>query len=139
MGIGLSGRLVALHAVGAETPMTVKLSDGGGLQLWVTPSGGKLWNLAYRFVGKQCKLAIGPYPAYSLKDARAKRGEARRAVDNGLDPSQQKRRAKAEKANSQANTFELVAAEFFAKKKAEGRAAANVAKMEWLIGIATSA
>ena len=27
-----------------------KLSDGGGLQLWLTPSGGKLWYLAYRFV-----------------------------------------------------------------------------------------
>src|SRR5262245_33981412 len=24
----------------------VKLSDGGGLQLWLTPGGGKLWNFA---------------------------------------------------------------------------------------------
>lgn len=47
-----------------------KLSDGGGLQLWVTPSGGKLWNLAYRFDGKQRKLAIGPYP-HSKRRARA--------------------------------------------------------------------
>ena len=54
-----------------------KLSDGGGLQLWVTPSGGKLWNFAYRFVGKQRKLAIGPYPVVSLKGARARRDEAK--------------------------------------------------------------
>lgn len=43
-----------------------KASDGGGLQLWVTPSGGRLWNFAYRFVGKQRKLAIGRYPTVSL-------------------------------------------------------------------------
>lgn len=117
---------------------TVKLSDGGGLQLWVTPSGGKLWNLAYRFIGKQRKLAIGPYPAYSLKDARAKREEAKRQIDDGLDPSQQKRLAKTEKANSQANTFELIASEFVAKKRTEGRADATIAKTEWLIGIANA-
>ena len=32
---------------------TLKLSDGGGLQLWVAPSGSKLWHIAYRFSGKQ--------------------------------------------------------------------------------------
>jgi hypothetical protein len=35
------------------TGRVVKLSDGEGLQLWVIPSGAKLWNLAYRFDGKQ--------------------------------------------------------------------------------------
>jgi hypothetical protein len=35
-----------------------KLSDGGGLQLWVTPGGSKLWYFAYRFTGLQKKLAI---------------------------------------------------------------------------------
>ena len=29
-----------------------KLSDGGGLQLWVTPDGAKRWRLAYRYAGK---------------------------------------------------------------------------------------
>jgi hypothetical protein len=38
----------------------VKLSDGEGLRLGVSPSGSKLWNLACRFDGKQRKLAIGP-------------------------------------------------------------------------------
>lgn len=41
---------------------TVKLSDGAGLQLWVTPKGAKLWCLAYRFGGKQKKLSIGLIP-----------------------------------------------------------------------------
>ena len=36
-----------------------KLSDGGGLQLWVTPDGAKRWRLAYRYNSKQKTLAIG--------------------------------------------------------------------------------
>jgi len=57
----------------APSSRVVKLSDGEGLQLWLQPSGAKLWNMAYRFDGKQRKLAIGPYPRISLKDARAAR------------------------------------------------------------------
>lgn len=54
-----------------------KLSDGGGLQLWLMPTGAKLWRLAYRFAGKQKKLAIGPYPAIGLAKARAQREAVR--------------------------------------------------------------
>jgi hypothetical protein len=45
----------------------VKLSDGGGLQLWIMPDGKKYWRQAYRFGGKQRTLAIGPYPATILR------------------------------------------------------------------------
>ncbi len=58
------------------------------------PSGAWLWNLAYRFAGKQRKLAIGPYPRITLKDARACREDAKRQLAAGIDPSQQKRLAK---------------------------------------------
>ncbi len=47
-----------------------KLTDGGGLQLWVQPSGARLWRLAYRFGGKQKVLALGVYPTISLARAR---------------------------------------------------------------------
>ncbi|MDR2725815.1 MAG: Arm DNA-binding domain-containing protein, partial [Candidatus Adiutrix sp.] len=33
-------------------PKPVKLSDGGGMFLFCTPSGGRLWRLKYRFGGK---------------------------------------------------------------------------------------
>jgi hypothetical protein len=36
-----------------------KLTDGGGLQLWLQPTEAKLWRFAYRFGGKQKLLAIG--------------------------------------------------------------------------------
>jgi hypothetical protein len=43
-----------------------KLSDGDGLQLWIMPTGAKLWRLAYRYDEKQKLLAIGPYLTVSL-------------------------------------------------------------------------
>ena len=53
-----------------------KHSDGGGLQLWIQPSGAKLWQLIYQFGGKQRQLSLGPYPQVPLLDARSKREEA---------------------------------------------------------------
>ena len=47
----------------------VKLYDGGGLFLLITPSGGKLWNLKYRYGGKEKKLALGAYPPEKLRAA----------------------------------------------------------------------
>ncbi len=35
----------------------VKLSDGGGLQLWITPDGAKRWRLAYRFATYETRTA----------------------------------------------------------------------------------
>ncbi len=36
-----------------------KLSDGGGLFLWVTPSGGKMWRWAYRHEGRAKLMTLG--------------------------------------------------------------------------------
>src|ERR1700738_281083 len=63
------------------------LADGGGLQLWLTTTGGKLWNYAYRFGGKRKRLAIGPYgkdPAgVPLEAARKRRDEAAGLLRDG--------------------------------------------------------
>jgi len=116
-----------------------KLSDGEGLQLWVQPSGAKFWNLAYRFDGKQRKLAIGPFPRVSLKDARTRRDEAKRLLADGLDPSQQKRIAKLAATAQNANTFATIADELLAQKRREGKAPATITKLEWLFGLAKPA
>jgi integrase len=117
----------------------VKLSDGEGLQLWVKPSGVKLWNLAYRFHGKQRKLAIGPYPRISLREARTRRDEAKRQLHVGTDPSQQKRLTKLAATAQHANTFEVIAGELLTQKRREGKAPATLAKLEWLFGLANPA
>jgi len=105
-----------------------KLSDGGGLQLWITPDGAKRWRLAYRFGGGQKLLAIGVYPAVGLKDARAAREQARRLLASGVDPSEARRQAKIEKANSAENTFASLTSELIEKKRREGKAEVTLGK-----------
>ncbi|HME41535.1 MAG TPA: integrase arm-type DNA-binding domain-containing protein [Syntrophorhabdales bacterium] len=91
-----------------------KLFDGGGLYLLVTPSGGKLWNLKYRFAGKEKKISFGPYPEISLSSARAKKEEARTELVNGVDPAAL-RKAMKHAATAEAETFEVVAREWHLK------------------------
>lgn len=71
-----------------------KLSDGGGLQLWVQPTGSRLWRLAYRFGGKQKLLALGAYPTVSLAEARQARDAAKWLLAKGVDPLQAKKEGK---------------------------------------------
>jgi Arm DNA-binding domain len=120
---------IAVRSAKAVGKIT-KLSDGGGLQLWMTPDGAKRWRLAYRFAGDQKVLAIGVYPKIGLKEARIARDEAKRLLASGLDPSEAKKQAKVEKVNSAANTFEVIAAELLEKKRREGKADNTLAKTE---------
>jgi hypothetical protein len=105
----------------------VKLSDGGGLQLWITPDGAKRWRLAYRFAGGQKTLAIGVYPATGLREARDAREEAKRLLAAGQEPSLAKRLAKAARATASANTFEAIARELLDKKRREAKAEGTLA------------
>src|SRR5207237_10620230 len=73
-----------------------KLSDGGGLHLWVSPTA-KVWRLKYRLGGKEGLFSIGPYPALGLADARRERDDARRLVARGINPATA--RAEAREAN----------------------------------------
>jgi hypothetical protein len=41
-----------------------KLFDEGGLFMIVRPSGGKLWRLKYRHLGKEQQLSVGRYPTW---------------------------------------------------------------------------
>lgn len=79
-------RLSALADTAICTDKPRKLSDAGGLYLYIVPMGGKLWRMDYRFGGKRKTLALGAYPAVSLKGARDRRDEARKLLANGADP-----------------------------------------------------
>ena len=96
-------------------PKQIKLFDGDGLYLLVTPAGGKCWRFKYRFGGKEKLLTFGTYPEISLGDARKRREEAREQVAKGIDPSEVRKAEKASKAESAANTFEVVAREWIGK------------------------
>jgi integrase len=119
------------------TESVQKLSDGGGLQLWITPNGSKLWRLAYRFAGKQRKLAIGTYPVVGLSEARAKREEAKRHLADGRDPSSLKKLEKDQRADAAGHSFDLIAGELRQKKRLEGISENTLGKIEWMHGIAS--
>ena len=81
-----------------------KASDGGGLFLWVTPSGGRIWRWSYRHEGRSKLMAFGKYPEVSLAQARERHAEARKLLASGVDPMVER---KAEKA-AEENTFQNV-------------------------------
>lgn len=93
----------------------VKLSDEKGLFLLVAPAGGKWWRLKYRFESKEKLLSLGIYPEVSLKNARQRRDDARKLLANGVDPGSIKKAQKAAKTALAANSFEIVAREWFDK------------------------
>ncbi len=92
-----------------------KLSDGHGLYLLVTPTGGKLWRLQYRYAGKQKLLSFGAYPSISLADARQRREDARKLLANSVDPGEVRKAQKAATVAETENSFEVVAREWHNK------------------------
>ena len=89
--------------------------DGGGLHIHVSPTGGKLWRLAYRFNGKVKLLSFGAYPAVSLKMARDRRDEAKSLLAQDIDPGEHKKDLKKLSVALTENTFEAVGREWHAK------------------------
>ena len=97
----------AIRAV-RPTGKIQKIFDGHGLYLHVSAIGTKTWRFKYRFLNKEKLLTLGTYPIVSLKEARQKANDARKEIDNGIDPSAKR---KIEKLQA-ANTFEAVAREW---------------------------
>lgn len=91
-----------------------RFSDSGGLYLEVTPAGAKLWRWKYRHGGKEKRLALGAYPAVTLKQARADRDAARAILDTGTDPVQARKDEKAAQQLRLGTTFEAVARAWYA-------------------------
>ena len=92
-----------------------RLFDEKGLYLELTPAGGKLWRLKYRFEGKEKRLALGAYPDTGLANAREKRDAARKLLASGVDPGEQRKAEKAAGEDRASNSFEVVAREWFVK------------------------
>jgi integrase len=89
-----------------------KVGDGGGLYVLVTVDGSRLWRWKYRFGGKEKLLAVGQYPAMSLKLARENRNDAAALLASGVDPSAKKQADKAAAKLGNAETFKAIAEEW---------------------------
>src|SRR5579862_5936569 len=95
-----------------------KLADGQGMYLLVKPDGAKYWRLKYRFGGKEKVLALGVYDAVGLKEARARRDEARALLGKGIDPGAERKSAKLLRRYNASNSFEAVGREWFENQRA---------------------
>lgn len=90
-----------------------KYADGGGLFIYVSTTGSKLWRMAYRFNMKSKLLSFGEYPIVSLREAREQRDAAKKLLAKDIDPSQHKKGLKAARIAEEANSFKAVALEWY--------------------------
>jgi integrase len=91
-----------------------KLSDERGLHLLVYPNSSKLWQLRYRYEGKEKTASLGKYPDVTLAHAREKRDKMRQQLANAIDPVEAQRAVKEAKKVAQAHSFEAVARTWYA-------------------------
>ncbi|MFC1885392.1 tyrosine-type recombinase/integrase, partial [Thermodesulfobacteriota bacterium] len=93
-----------------------KLYDEKGLYVLVNKTG-RYFRYDYRYAGKRKTFALGVYPDVKLAEAREKRDDARKLLQNGIDPSQRRKESKSLKYEQAENSFETVAREWFGKNK----------------------
>ncbi len=102
-----------------------KLSDGAGLYIWVTPSGGRKWRASYRHEGKQKTMTYGGYPEVSLALARERHRDAKKLLAEGIDPMGERKAVKTAQEAANVNSFASVAA-LFLDHWQEGKSARHV-------------
>lgn len=84
---------------------TYRLRDSRCLYLEVSPRGGKWWRFRYTFRGRDNFISLGVFPVVSLSEARIKRDEAHSLLSQGIDPSENRRLAHAEKQEARARAI----------------------------------
>jgi len=90
-----------------------KLSDQGGLYLFLTTDGTRSWRYDYRLAGVRKTFTIGLYPEVSLADAREHHGDARKLVGAGKCPVLTKRRKRQAAILSAINTVRALGDAWF--------------------------
>ena len=100
-----------------------KLTDGEGMYLRVYPNGSKYWQLQFWLDGKQKILSFGVWPNISLKVARNKRFEAKKIIQEGINPIEKKKDIlksqhliQEEEKLKETTTFNMVAKEWFRRQ-----------------------
>lgn len=86
-----------------------RLADGDGLSLEVSPKGKKNWRFRFFYNAKEQMQSLGQYPTVSLSDARLKRDDARKLLDEGKHPTREKQAQKLRNLHNGENSFENVA------------------------------
>jgi integrase len=93
-----------------------KVPDGNGLYLYVSPTGTKSWRIDFAFAGKRFTQTLGKYPQLTLSGARAKRGELKQMLQNGVNPAADKRLQKAVARARTEDTFQAISEDWYLSK-----------------------
>ena len=88
----MADKLTARRVATIKTPG--KYGDGRGLWLRVRSDGRRWWVLRYRFQGRDREMGLGGEDV-DLKEARHSASRARRQIREGLDPIEERRKARA--------------------------------------------
>jgi integrase len=137
----MTGQLSPLKVARAKTPGMY--ADGGGLYLQVgervTEHSGRSWIFRFMLRGRAREMGLGPYPLYSLADARAKAMDARKLRHEGIDPIEHRRAIKAQERldKAKAMTFQQCADAYFKAHREGWRSSKHEA--QWKASIAKHA
>ena len=76
--------------VGKDREKLEEFADRDAMSVRITPKGKVIFQLRYRYGGKQHRLDLGSYPNLSLKMGRAESDRLRAELEQGYDPKQVK-------------------------------------------------
>ena len=103
-----------------------RLHDGDGLKLQIRPSGTKVWQYHYFLNGHWNIYTIGKLGDVSMVQARAKRDELKKLVDEGIAPNEHKKQTRIKRQYENRNSFEAIAREWHTKQNWAEKHKANV-------------
>lgn len=112
-----------------------KMFDTNGLFLIVSKVGGKSWRFKYRYDNKDMTISFGKYPEISLKEARTKRDETRKLLEQGKNPVIEKKRQAIERSMANRATFRAIAEEYIEKRVGDGISDATQSKAKWFLSL----
>lgn len=107
----------AIKAFVAKAVSNSKLTDGGGMYLFITLAGKPVWRIKYHLHGKEKTYSPGPYPDISLVAARGELEQVKAQLRQHKDPVSERRLLRAEGAAAVAQTLGVVANEWLDRKK----------------------
>jgi integrase len=121
MSGGIFGKLSdrAVKSFLAKAERGKKLADGGGLYLFIPPSGSANRRVKYRIQGTEKIYSVGPYPLVSLAAARVELAEVKALLLENKDPVTERRVNRAASVAGSDNTFKAVAQEWLTMKQRE--------------------
>lgn len=97
--------------IGKDREKLEEFTDRDAMGVRITPKGKIIFQLRYRYKGKQQRIDLGSYPNLSLKNARIEADRLRAELERGYDPKQVK--LKELKSVQDAYTFEKLFYEWY--------------------------